>query len=183
MNNNSQIVNIKCSCKCNTSENNYWKEKNDVYFVKKTSKNFYVLRFYHHNYVLCVFKNYINVSGLSDLTKIPKAEAIIGNVFNVSVQLQIDNLTVKVPLTLKSIFLPQLTDYIFTHKNSFNIKTVSFDQDVFCAIFIRFNSKKYGTFSLFKSAKCMLVGCKRIEDVNSSIKLLNEMLEQYVSFL
>lgn len=173
----STIVNIKCSTRVQTK--NLLNSKS-LYSVKKSRKNFYVLRFPSVPYVLCIFRNYVNISGIKHLVHLPHVKTIVSHLFDINdFDLHIDNLTAKICTPFKNIFLPHLTDFISNNQIKFKVKSVRFDPETFCALIIRFGEKPWGTLLLFNSGKCVSVGCKTEANLLNATLQLDIIWNQY----
>lgn len=168
---NYEIVNIKCSSYIITRDLKY----SFGYEKTKDKKSFFVIRSKLHPYVICVFKAYINVTGIRSFENISSLKRVLLQLFQLSeIILRIDNLTVKLNIKCitKQLFLPYLADFLNRNKVKYSVDSVQFNPDIFSGLFLRFKNKKSGTVLFFKSASCMLLGCSEEEQVvNTSIKI------------
>ena len=163
-----------------------------AFTVSKEKKSFIILRSSLFSFVISFFKpNFANVTGIKNFSELGRLKNVIAAIFGEKSKynIRIDNLSVKINIPpvfctcqQKQIFLPLLVDFIAFHKTRFNIKSVSFDADIFSAMFIKFNDKDLGTFLIFKSGKSMLMGTKKQESITQACTRLEQILKSYILY-
>lgn len=175
-----KIVNIKCSVKCVVPV--VFKENNNNNFcISKRKNNFYILRSREKPFVISVFTKFINITGIKNTCSLKEARSTLEELFNVTIkQLRVDNYTVCVHNTiLPTLFLPNLTDFIQRKKTEYSIQSARFNPDVFCALFVRMQKERAGTFIIFKSSKVILLGCRCETQIQETIEIFNGLLTRY----
>jgi TATA-box binding protein (TBP) (component of TFIID and TFIIIB) len=176
---NYEIVNIKCSSYISTLGLNY----KHSYTKTKIKKSFFVIRSVEKPYVLCVFKSYINATGIRSFEEIETLKRILLQLFEIkNITLRIDNLTVRLNIKqfTSQLFLPLLADFLNRNKLKYFVDSVKFNPEIFSGLFLKFKNKKFGTVLFFKSAACMLLGCSEEKQVIITVLLVNKLIKRFV---
>lgn len=158
-------VSLKSDCLCLNSVQQKLIEKN-ISFTSYT--NFIVIR---HNFTYILFKTGKNNNNHINITKIKKLENIDNAVENLKEILfeckfneifrKVDNITASVSVN-KTINLQSLTA-------KFQNEKISYNPEKFPGLFIKFS---VGTIILFHTGKCILIGSKKISDIECLVQKL-----------
>lgn len=155
-----KITNVKLSLKvsfnCLDTVSNLLKDKN---ISCKSYNNFIVFKT-QYTYILFKSKNniqnHLNITNISNLDEIDQAINIYKNISNSTIISQIiDNITAS--FSLKDTF-----EFLNVIDKFNSIAKVSYNSEKFPGIFIKFD---IGTVIIFHTGKCIIIGCKSIENL------------------
>lgn len=134
----------------------------------KSYNNFIVFK---NIYTYILFKskdkiqNHLNITNISNLEKVENAICIYKDMFqSVNIISQtIDNITASFTLNKSFNFLDVI-------ENFKDIAKVSYNSEKFPGIFIKF---PIGTVIIFHTGKCIIIGCKSVDNLEWLVKKIN----------
>jgi len=170
-----KITNVKISVKCSTicldTAINLLRH---LKIEHKKYSNYLVVQ---SLYTYVIFKpslkngiSHVNITKIPSIDDVNTAKMHLSNLLKIEICLvhTIDNITVSTKLE-KSCSLKDII-------NLFNkYCKITFNQETFPGVFLKFS---YGTVIVFHTGRCILIGCKSINSIESILETMTEILEK-----
>jgi Transcription factor TFIID (or TATA-binding protein, TBP) len=114
--------------------------------------------------------NHINITKIPCMEEIENAKQHLCDLFKIEILRVhvVDNITVSTKLENKCI----PSEIIQQFKNYCKI---TFNQETFPGVFLKFS---YGTAIVFHTGRCILIGCKSIENIEKTLKVMETVLKE-----
>lgn len=114
--------------------------------------------------------NHVNITKISKFGEIDKAKKYLGDLLKIEISEAhiVDNITVSTTLLHKCI-----PDYIISLFKG--LCKITFNQETFPGVFLKFS---VGTAIVFHTGKCILIGCKSIDDIETILTIVKKTLDQ-----
>ena len=127
---------------------------------------------HHENFVLTIYPNkrdLVNVTKLGNIDQLFKIQDIITSKFGIKCRnVKIDAMMLTRKVRNRQFSMNKILDFL-KHQNDFEL---SFNSELFHAPSVK---SKFGTFNLFASGSCTVMGAKTLEDIDSIEVFLNQI--------